>query len=213
MEIQPYRSSRDRSERTIALARVVLAGSSLFAVWLDPAEPARIVEITYTLHLVYVAYSLIVSGFQYLTLGPSSPFFVYFIFSLFCAAIRWGWRGTLGTAAIVVVGYLVMGTSISRTLGPSEFELSRFVIRVLYLGVAAGLLVYLGRYEARLRGNIERLAHWPATRGADAQRVTGQVIEYAAGIVGALRATAVWEAGEEPSVLVASWSPEGTSLT
>jgi signal transduction histidine kinase len=238
MQIQPYLSSRDQSERTIALARVVLAGSSLFAVWLDPAEPARIVEITYTLHLVYVAYSLIVAGFiwthgpgdrrpfvtqaidivvfsvfQYLTLGPSSPFFVYFIFSLFCAAIRWGWRGTLGTAAIVVVGYLVMGTSISRTLGPSEFELSRFVIRVLYLGVAAGLLVYLGRYEARLRGNIERLAHWPATPGADAQRVTGQVIEYAAGIVGALRATAVWEAGEEPSVLVASWSPEGTSLT
>jgi len=185
MRIQPYRSSRDRAERTIALARVGLALSTLFAVWLDPAEPARIVEITYALHLAYVAYALIVAGFiwthgpgdrrpfvthaidivvfsvfQYLTLGPSSPFFVLFIFSLFCGAIRWGWRGTLSTAAIVVVGYLVMGTSISRTLGPSEFELSRFIIRVLYLSVAAGLLVYLGRYEARLRGDIERLAHW-----------------------------------------------------
>jgi signal transduction histidine kinase len=238
MQIHPYLSSRDQAERTIALARVVLALSSLFAVWLDPAEPARIVEITYSLHLAYVAYSLILAAFtwthgpgdrrpfithatdivvfsvfQYLTLGPSSPFFVSFIFSLFCGAIRWGWRGTLSTATIVVVGYLVMGTSISRTLGPSEFELSRFIIRVLYLGVAAGLLVYLGRYEARLRGDIERLAHWPATPGADAQRVTEQVIEYAAHIVGALGATAVWEGGEEPSVLVASWSSTGTSLT
>src|SRR6266851_923060 len=238
MQLQPYRSSRDQAERKIALARVGLALSSLFAVWLDPEEPARIVEITYALHLAYVVYSLIIAGFtwthgpgdrrpfvthaidivvfsvfQYLTLGPSSPFFVYFIFSLFCGAIRWGWRGTLSTAAIVVVGYLVMWTSISWTLGPSEFELSRFIIRVLYLGVAAALLVYLGRYEARLRGDIERLAHWPATPGADAQRVTGQVIEYAARIVGALRATAVWEAGEEPAVLVASWSSKGTSLT
>jgi signal transduction histidine kinase len=238
MHNQPYLSSRDQAERTIALARVVLAMSSVFALWLDPAEPARIVEITYSLHLAYVAYSLILAGFiwtygpgerrpfvthatdivvfsvfQYLTLGPSSPFFVYFIFSLFCGAIRWGWRGTLSTAAIVVVGYLVMGTSISRTLGPSEFELTRFIIRVLYLGVAAGLLVYLGRYEERLRGDIERLARWPATPGADAQRVTEQVIEYAARIVGALRATAVWEAGEEPSVMVASWSSKGSSLT
>jgi signal transduction histidine kinase len=64
-----------------------------------------------------------------------------------------------------------------------------------------------------LRGDIERLAHWPATPGADAQRVTEQAIEYAARIVGALRATAVWEAGEEPAVLVASWSSKGTSLT
>src|ERR1700687_3109747 len=181
MQIQPYRSSRDQAERTIALARVGLAMSALFAVWLDPAEPARIVEITYALHLFYVAYSLIVAGFiwtrgpgsrrpfvthaidivvfsvfQYLTLGPSSPFFVLFIFSLFCGAIRWGWRGTLSTAAIVVVGYLVLGSSISRTLGPSEFELSRFVIRVLYLGVAAGPPGSLGRGGGRRRRGIER---------------------------------------------------------
>src|SRR5216684_2013063 len=89
-----------RTERTIAISRVVLAATSLFAVWLDPAEPARYVTPTYTLHAVYVVYALVIavvmlnrssagwftvamhvidiglfSIFQYLTLGPSSPFF------------------------------------------------------------------------------------------------------------------------------------------
>jgi hypothetical protein len=80
----------------------VLAVFSLAAVWFDPAEPARFAATTYSLHLGYLAYSLVLglftwqravgarlaavthlgdiaifSVFQYLTLGPSSPFFVY----------------------------------------------------------------------------------------------------------------------------------------
>ena len=42
-----------RTERAIVMARVVLAASSLFAVWLDPNEPARYGISTYTLHSVY----------------------------------------------------------------------------------------------------------------------------------------------------------------
>src|SRR4026209_2893381 len=121
----------DRSEGVIALTRIVLGASGLFAVWLDPAEPARYVEATYGLHFVYLAYALVLipvmwsrsstgrlallthgvdilffSVFQYLTLGPSSPFFAYFIFSLFCGELRWGWRGTFSTAILVVLLYL-----------------------------------------------------------------------------------------------------------
>jgi hypothetical protein len=33
--------SKARVERPIAAVRVVLASASLFAIWLDPAEPAR----------------------------------------------------------------------------------------------------------------------------------------------------------------------------
>src|SRR5829696_1931878 len=115
-----YPTSRNDAERTIAVARVALGCASLLAVWLDPAEPARFAELTYTLHAIYVVYSaglavvswlrplgtrfplithlvdiVAFSIFQFLTLGPSSPFFVYFIFSLFCGAMRWGWRATL----------------------------------------------------------------------------------------------------------------------
>jgi signal transduction histidine kinase len=226
------------AERTVALARVALAVTSWFAIWLDPAEPARYAQLTYSLHAVYVVYAaslgLLVwarrggaslpllshvvdicafSVFQFLTLGPSSPFFVYFVFSLFCAAIRWGWRATLWTAAVVVVAYLAITVSMMRRVGPQEFELNRAIIRTMYLLVSAALLVYLGRYEQRLRADMERLARWPAATGADIVAVTDGVIRHAAEIVGARRALVMWEAGEEPGVNVATWSPSrGTVL-
>lgn len=38
-------------ERVIAAVRLIIAAaSSLFAIWLDPAEPARNVAIPYMLH-------------------------------------------------------------------------------------------------------------------------------------------------------------------
>src|SRR5262249_53343865 len=50
--------SRQQTEQAIAMARLVLAGASLFAVWLDPAEPTRYIQLTYTLHAIYVVYAL-----------------------------------------------------------------------------------------------------------------------------------------------------------
>ncbi|HEX4348724.1 MAG TPA: histidine kinase [Vicinamibacterales bacterium] len=232
-------SSRAEKERVIAAARVALAVASLFAVWLDPAEPARYAETVYSLHVVYVVYSLVlaaimwsratwrfpvsarlplathvsdiifVSILQYLTLGPSSPFFLYFQFSLFCAALRWGWEGTLYTAVATFVTYMAMAASMIGRMGPGEFELDRFIIRAVYLVVSAAILVYLGRHESRLRGEIERLARWPVASGVEDRDILEQVMEHAAGIVGAGRAVAVWDAGEEPTVRVASWSPSG----
>src|SRR5262245_7043383 len=92
--------SRAHLERIIAGGRVALAACSLFAVWMDPAEPGRFAELTYSLHTAYLFYALalallmwqgdpvgrwpvatqiadigVASVFQYLTLGPSSPFF------------------------------------------------------------------------------------------------------------------------------------------
>src|SRR5205814_9329915 len=127
--------------------------------WMYVTYSVALAALTWTvwpggsqLALVTHAFDIIAfSVFQYLTLGPSSPFFVYFIFSLFCGAVRWGWRGTLATGVVVVLAFVAMGVSMSRTLGPTEFELNRFIIRMIYLGVTAAMLVYLGRYEERLR--------------------------------------------------------------
>src|SRR5262245_30324126 len=229
--------SRVQTERTIAFARIVLAAASLFAVWLDPAEPTRFVQLTYTLHSIYLVYAIVLaittrhrpgpsrlplithiidiiafSVFQYLTLGPSSPFFVYFVFSLFCGALRWGWRGTLSTAVAVLLSFVVMADSMSLTLGAMEFELNRFIIRAVYLAVAAGLLVYLGQHEARLRAQIERLAGWPSVGHAEVEAVVRKVLSYGAAIVGAPKAIAVWEAGEEPWRYVAVWSSSEFSM-
>src|SRR5437867_2249729 len=139
-----FHASRVHAERPIAAARVLLAVASLFAIWLDPAEPARYVTATYSLLIVYVAYSVAVLPFawrrhtarhfglithlidivvfsllQFVTLGPSSPFFVYFVFSVCCGALRWDWRGTLATAILVFVSYVLMGTWLVETLGPA----------------------------------------------------------------------------------------------
>src|SRR5947208_2602605 len=98
--ITPLPPPRAHTERTIGLARVVLASASLFAVWMDPTEPAQHVGTTYALYVAYVIYSLGLSAFmwnrssagrvpvathlvdivlfsifQYLTLGPSSPYY------------------------------------------------------------------------------------------------------------------------------------------
>jgi signal transduction histidine kinase len=227
-----------RTERTIAVSRVVLAATSLFAIWLDPAEPARYVAPTYSLHAIYVLYALAIMGvmwnrptagrlpvilhvadialfsiFQYLTLGPSSPFFIYYVFSLFCAALRWGPRWTLANSIFVVISYLIMGGWMSRTLGPTEWELNRFIIRTVYLGVTGTLLVYLGQHEARLRAEIERLARWPASGGLDAHAALNRVLAHAAHIVGAERAVALWEVGDEPWVYTASWSVDRMTVS
>jgi signal transduction histidine kinase len=228
-----------RTERTIVIFRVVLAISSLFAVWLDPNDAQRYLFPTYTLHSVYVVYAIALafyawnrqeSGrwllvthlcdiamcaiFQILSLGPSSsPFFTYFVFSLFCGALRWGWRGTLRTAGLVITLFLIMGISMRHTIGPNAFDLERYVIRAFYLTVVAGLLMFLGQHEARLRRNIVRLARWPSATGLDGHEGLSRVIEHAAQIVGATHALVAWEADDEPWMHLATWSPAGLTVT
>lgn len=114
----------DRSEGLIALGRLVLAAASLFATLLDPPESARHAERAYFFLAGYLAYALLLiplawrpraslrplglithladlAAFTFLiqiTEGPASPYFLYFMFSLLSATLRWQWRGTLWTS-------------------------------------------------------------------------------------------------------------------
>jgi signal transduction histidine kinase len=226
---------RSQTERTIALARMALAGTGLLAVWLDPTEPARYPEVTYTLLAVYIVYSIglafwsrasagrlalvthltdivIFSLFQYLTRGLSSPFFAYFIFSLFCGTLRWEWRGTVRTALFIIPVFFVMGVTMSQTLGATPFETNRFIIRVMYLAVIAALLVYLSGHETRLRGEIERLARWPPAALMGREVALDRVLEHAAQIIGAQCAVVAWEAADEPWLHLASRSSTTTGI-
>ena len=231
-----YPSLRLQAERTIAIARVVLAGTALFAVWLDPADPMHFAGLTYTLYWAFVVYSgllllatvrelpewmplathavdvIAFALFQYLTLGPSSPFFVYFVFSMFCGAIRWGWRGSLVTGSVVLAFYVALLGSITGANVVPGFEVNRFVIRLAYLGVATGMLVYLGRYEARLRTEIERLARWPVPNASDPRAAVGRILEYAAQLMQAGTVVAVWESSDEPALREAIWTPGGVTV-
>lgn len=237
MNLPPPLASRVQIERVIAGGRVALAAASLFGVWWAPGEAARSVAIIYTLSGIYFAYALgllaltwagpaggrlpfathvadiaFVTVLQYFSAGPSSPFFLYFVFSLFSATLRWDWKGTLATAGAVLTVYVVMTAWMSRTLDPLLFEGDRFVTRCAYIAVVAAMLAYLSRYHERLRGEIDRLARWPQPDVLDGPSAIRSVLHHAAQIVAASRVVVVWEAGDEPDTRIACWPDESDAI-
>lgn len=185
--VAAYTPPQSRPERLIATGRVVLAATSLVAVWLDPSEPAHQAQAAYLLLAAYLAYAVVLAlaalrwsggarwglvshgfdllffaAFIYFTAGPASPFFAYFVFSLVCATLRWRWRGTLWTAVTALTAYGLAGVHFWRILDDPHFELDEFIIRGGYLAVVAVLLGYLGLHEERARRELSTLARQAA---------------------------------------------------
>jgi hypothetical protein len=69
--MEPLYSPQSRAERLIAGGRVILAASSLFAVWLDPTEPAKYARIAYSLLACYVIYSILIAALVWRSDAPS----------------------------------------------------------------------------------------------------------------------------------------------
>jgi signal transduction histidine kinase len=177
-----------RTERLIAAGRVVLAAASLFAVWLDPSEPAKYAQIAYALLVAYLVYAVAIalllwrfdppprrgrltshlfdlvffSLFIYFTAGAGSPFTAFFVFSLVCATLRWRWRGTAWTALASLVAVLGISFYFGEVVHDADFQLHSSIIRGVYLAVVAVLLGYLGAHEERTRREMSRLAAWTA---------------------------------------------------
>lgn len=220
-----------RAERLIAAGRIVLAASSLFAVWLDPTEPAKFASVAYSLLAAYLVYAIAIalwvvraaavrgpqrllshafdlvffSLFTYFTAGPASPFIAYFVFSLVCATLRWQWRGTFWTALIALATFLGLGVYFAEVLRDPSFELTPFIIRAVYLAVFAVLLGYLGVHEERTRREMAMLAAWPALGADRPDAAACELLASAARVIGAPGAVAAWVEREEPWFYWASW--------
>jgi signal transduction histidine kinase len=160
---------KHRSGRVIALARAVLAAVFLFAIWVDRSQPAQAVEVTYTVLVVYVIAAAAIAAltwqnwwldarlagpmqvidivvFTLLVLtsdGYTSPFFVFFVFLILSAAIRWGWRETALTAVPVTLLYVAAGVVAGSESG-ANFDLQRFIIRSGNLVVLSVVLIWFG---------------------------------------------------------------------
>ena len=223
------------TEGVIATSRAVLAVVSLVAIWLDPTEPARYAAIAYALMVLYMGYAILVAFgvhraeviaaalplithvvdlgvftlFLYFTEGATSPFFVYFVFSLVCAALRWQWRGVAWTAPVALATFLGLGAFAKHILRDHEFELNRFIIRATYLAVMAVLFGYIGIYQVRRRSAMAKLATWP--RAVTREQGVGprEIAQHALGILGAPRLVLLWEERDEPWLQIASWSGGG----
>ncbi|HEX5069033.1 MAG TPA: histidine kinase [Vicinamibacterales bacterium] len=214
--------ARSRVERLIASVRIALAAAGLFGVLLEP-EATRFPLVTDWLYAGYLLYALVLAAIMWrrdstgrlplilhatdiviasvltcLTTGTSSPFYVYFVFALFSAALRWNWQATLRTAAVVFPLFLVLGAYLNTTQGAAGFDANKFVSRSAYLLVVTVVLVFLGQHEARLREEIRRLARWPLPAGQDWTDNVRCILQYAAGIVGARDAAVIWSEDDEP---------------
>ncbi len=224
-------SPQSRAERLIAAGRVVLAASSLFAVWLDPTEPVKYAGVAYSLLVAYVIYSSFIailvwrldapagrlrtvthavdlaffSLFISFTAGPASPFTAYFVFSMVCATLRWQWRGVLWTAVASIGAFLAVALLFTEIPAAGGVEAYRLVVRVVYLGVMAVLLGYLGAHEERTRHEISQLAAWPRLVPQRLEPAVRMMVEHAARVLGAPHVLLAWVETEEPWLYIASW--------
>lgn len=191
--LQDYRSAGRppvQLERVLAVGRAFLTVSGLVAIYLDPTEPSRLRGVTYGVLLAYALYSMGVllyvhksarltprhgrvlhgldvawtSALTFVSEGPLSPFFLFFLFVVLAAAYRGGFRGTMGTAAVTIAIFLVE-TAIAAA-GPwkatwfasFEFELNSTILRVAYLLLTGVLLGYLAEQEKQSHAELAAIA-------------------------------------------------------
>lgn len=223
---------RCRIERFIAVGRMLLAASSLLAISLDTTEPVRYAPIALTLLCGYVIYSLLITLMMwylnvsldrvplithsfdlvvsslliYFAEGPAHPSFLYFFFVLVCATLRWQWRGAVWTAVTALALFLGMGAYAAEIGQATRFDLDYFIIRSMYLALAALLLAFLGAYVQRVQSTISKLALWSDAVPGDAQGLIRELLQNVAGILGAPHMLMVWEEPEEPWLHLAGWS-------
>lgn len=169
------------TERVLAFVRLVLALSSLLMLRLKPEEAfpfdwALGLTFVYSAHalgmLVLLWYRPELSSRMSLlahagdvvwpaligifAAGTGGPFFLFFIYALLAAALRWGMRETAITTVALVAGMALDAIARSRIsylqfLG--EPSSSSLVLRTVYLVIFAFLIGYIA--EAEKRGAAE----------------------------------------------------------
>lgn len=221
-----------RIDRAIAGGRVLLAVFALTAIWLDPSQPAKFAELTYALMAGYTAFAFFilavvllrplpservallthiadltaVSTVMYLTEGSTSPFFVFFTFSLLAATLRWGWKSVLWTAAASITVLVLLGMGAGVLGKDPDFELDRFIIRSVYLAVAGAVLAFLAAHEQQLRAVIGGLASRLPTLRGDSEWPLREALGFAAEVLGVSRILIAWSEEDEPWQQLAFWS-------
>jgi signal transduction histidine kinase len=228
-----------RVERSIALMRLGVASVSLLAIWLDAPGPSRYAHTASIVLAGYVAYALLMALlvwrsptslvrlrllthafdlaifplFIHFTEGPTSPCFMYFVFALISATLRWQWYGALSTALVALGTFIGMGVYAADILHKPAFELNAFIIRSVYLAVVATLLGCVGVHEQRRRRHLSMLAAWPRTLPPDLRALVSEVLGHVAVILNAPRLLMAWEDREESRLHLASWASDKFSLT
>jgi len=163
------------SGRVIALGRLLLATLFLLAILIDVSQPAKAPAITYALLGAYVIFAatiiiatwndwwlearlagpghaadiLVFMLLVFVTEGYTSPYFIFFVFVLLSAAIRWGWRETTLTAILLTL--LFLGTGLFASGNEADFDTPRFIVRTAQLIIVSLILMWFGANQWRAR--------------------------------------------------------------
>ncbi|HVZ21696.1 MAG TPA: sensor histidine kinase [Vicinamibacterales bacterium] len=179
-----------RIEYVLAVGRAFLAITGFVAIYSDPSDPERLTQVAYGILAAYAFYSaivlwvirraaqirpihgrvfhgldiLFVAALTFVSEGPVSPFFLFYLFVVLSAAYRWGFRETVGTALLTALVFgleslvAVLGPWRRTLLGAGGFELNRAIIRVGYLAITGFLMGYLAEEEKRFRSEMAAVA-------------------------------------------------------
>ena len=168
-------------DRLIAGMRLVLAMSALLIIWLDPLQPDRLVNITYTALVLYSLYSAIICGLVWrssdlarrirawsywadigsyavlvaLSSGTNSIFFFGFLFAIMTSSFRQGFTTGLRVSFASVVLFTTISVA-TMPLSP-QFELSRFAVRPIVLAILGYMIAYWGGFQVKLSSRLELL--------------------------------------------------------
>jgi signal transduction histidine kinase len=219
---------RVRLEWLLATTRIVLVAGALLALTLDrqrtPFYP--LVRYLLAMYLGYSAATLVLvwiplrfargwailqhatdlvvfSAVTLLTAGANSPFYVYFVFLMICATLRWQFRGALWTGVASIALYAALSAYAARYVG-LPFALDAFVPRTINLAAVAVLLGYLGVYHQRFQQEVSALASWPRKVPDSPDQLIHEVLTESARICEAPRVLLVWEEPGEGHTNLAS---------
>lgn len=155
--------------RLISRMRVILVLATLIVIYIDPVEPQRYVSLTYGILISYNFYAATILFLSYrriklipvnithwidigwcliliiLSSGANSIFFFLFFFALLEASFRFGFSEGLRVTIVSIVSYTTFGY-LAAPHG-AEFELNRFLLRPIYLGVLGYVISYWGEQE------------------------------------------------------------------
>lgn len=165
-------------DRVIAFIRATLALTALLFTYIDPTGPRDLIGAVYATLALYCLYSValyaatlrraafVSAGIAHwvdigwyvllvaISGGSNSAYFLLFFFPILVASFRHGLSAGLMVAALSAALFTLVGYS---ALTVNEFELSRFVLRPVYLLVLGYLIAFWGSQELKLRRQLELL--------------------------------------------------------
>jgi signal transduction histidine kinase len=136
---------------------------------------------------------------------PVSPLFVFFLFALLAATLRWHWQAVVATTLIFALAPLAAKIiNVAPLQADNDFH--TVIIRSAYLIVVGAMVAYVSSFRMRTRDRLARLAHWPARKSGEENNLSlPQILAHSASVLEASKVVVVWEEAEEPYIFVSSW--------